>query len=352
MERTMKQRIRLDEGVTMPFVAISLIALLAIAGLVVDGGNALAARRQVQNAADSAALAGTNALQEYREDTTKPVNSIYLAAQGAASDNNADSTGFTCLLVLYNASTGAETGTQACPQSSGSIPSNAYGVRVTTQRTEGTFFMRALGSDNYTARTDAAANLQKASIGNGPFFVCGTYGDIDGPWGDPDETDEERPRILLADNITVNPNAIGYRYDIYGNDIKTPESRSCGNTSSSIRGLVDTGAGPFDLPGWWETKTGNKTGPTNVTLAGGCNSGDTNTKDIPVPCDVVLPLCTHGTGHSSSFTPYCVAAGRFRIVVAENHNVDAVFLGKGTVLSGFGNGIPTAADPVVIHLSE
>jgi Flp pilus assembly protein TadG len=340
----------------MPFVAMSLIAMLAVAGLVVDGGSALAARRQVQNAADSAALAGTNALQEYREDNAKPTNSIFLAAQGAAFDNNAESTGFSCLLVLYNVSTGAETGTQPCPETTGgSIPSNAFGVRVATERTEGTFFMRALGSESYTARSDAAANLQKATLGNAPFYVCATYGSEtgdspDAPYGPPDDPSSTRPRLFLDDNLTVNPEAVGYTYDIYGNDIKTPESKSCGNHSSSIRGLVDDGT--YQMPGWWETKTGNKTGPTNVTLAGGCNAGNTQTKDIPVPCDVALPLCTHGTGGSSSFTAYCVAVGRFRIIKAENHDVDAVFLGKGTVLSGFGNGIPTEADPVVIHLSE
>ena len=43
-------------------VALGLTALVAMAGLVIDGGMALRNRRQVQNAADAAALAGTRVL--------------------------------------------------------------------------------------------------------------------------------------------------------------------------------------------------------------------------------------------------------------------------------------------------
>ena len=51
-----------ERGQMLVIVALALTTLVAMAGLVIDGGMALANRRQVQNAADSAALAGTRVL--------------------------------------------------------------------------------------------------------------------------------------------------------------------------------------------------------------------------------------------------------------------------------------------------
>ncbi len=51
-----------ERGQMIVIVAMALTALVAMAGLVIDGGMALANRRQVQNAADAAALAGTRVL--------------------------------------------------------------------------------------------------------------------------------------------------------------------------------------------------------------------------------------------------------------------------------------------------
>src|SRR2546428_10789528 len=46
----------------MAIFALSLVAILAMAGVVIDGGNIYVQRRTAQNAADAAALGGTRAL--------------------------------------------------------------------------------------------------------------------------------------------------------------------------------------------------------------------------------------------------------------------------------------------------
>ena len=51
-----------DRGVVTVFVAGITVALLMVAGLVVDGGYVLAARREASNVAESAARAGAQAL--------------------------------------------------------------------------------------------------------------------------------------------------------------------------------------------------------------------------------------------------------------------------------------------------
>lgn len=51
-----------EDGSITAFVVIFMIAILAVAGLVVDGGYLLAARREAANVAESAARAGAQAL--------------------------------------------------------------------------------------------------------------------------------------------------------------------------------------------------------------------------------------------------------------------------------------------------
>jgi hypothetical protein len=50
---------RSERGQTLVIVAVAMVGLLALAGLAIDGGNLFMQRRQAQNAADAAALAGT-----------------------------------------------------------------------------------------------------------------------------------------------------------------------------------------------------------------------------------------------------------------------------------------------------
>ena len=51
-----------ERGQMLVIVALGLTVLIAMAGLIIDGGMALSNRRQVQNAADAASLAGTRVL--------------------------------------------------------------------------------------------------------------------------------------------------------------------------------------------------------------------------------------------------------------------------------------------------
>ena len=55
-----------DRGATMILFAVVLIGLLALSGLVIDGGRLFAERRQQQNAADFASMAATRELDRYQ----------------------------------------------------------------------------------------------------------------------------------------------------------------------------------------------------------------------------------------------------------------------------------------------
>ncbi|MGL5826824.1 MAG: TadE/TadG family type IV pilus assembly protein, partial [Nocardioides sp.] len=59
--RSFKKR-RNERGAATPFVVLFTVALLAVAGLVIDGGYALGAKREAMNDAEQAARAGADAL--------------------------------------------------------------------------------------------------------------------------------------------------------------------------------------------------------------------------------------------------------------------------------------------------
>jgi Flp pilus assembly protein TadG len=334
-----------ERGAVAVIVSIGLVALLALVGLVVDGGNAFSQRRQMQNAADSAALAGANALQQYRSTTPKPSAAIiYNAARAKATENGAKVAPFTCDLVRYNA-TGTILGTVSCPTTSaGAVPSDAYKVRVSVESDHDTTFMRVVGADSFTARNAAAASVQKATISTAPFLVCANA------------PAHPAPLLIVSnpldpDDASINPVAIGKEYILWGNEVKAG-GRDCGNPSSSFRGLVDNDLGPFGIPGEWEADQGNKSGHIVQNLTTGCALDSAKLKDIPVGCEFALPLCLNGNEHGgNAFTMHCVNVGRFRI--SDNGNsTQATFLGGGVANGGGGLGIPDDNDLVVIKLSE
>ena len=81
-----------EEGTVTIFVVVFMVALLLVAGLVIDGGHILAARREASNLAESAARAGAQQLDvvAVRTSDGAPLDPVtaqrraqsYLAAAG------------------------------------------------------------------------------------------------------------------------------------------------------------------------------------------------------------------------------------------------------------------------------
>lgn len=151
---------RSERGQVVVIVAVALTILVAMAGLIIDGGLALTNRRQVQNAADAAALAGTRVLSldiKWRATGSDPATRPFANADAAVCDaiNNA---------LAYNENGAQEIGQIACSAPGGSpeavyvnfartqqsnvgggIPIWAAGVRVTPTGTSDTLLMRVVG---------------------------------------------------------------------------------------------------------------------------------------------------------------------------------------------------------------
>lgn len=330
-----------ETGVTLPIVAICAVGLLTFAGLVIDGGNAYATRREMQNAADAASLAGTEILDDHRLNplTTTP-EMILEKVEEIAADNGADLDGLVCNVIDE-----AQTVIQPCPTSAAeAIASHAAGVRVELQASRDTFFMRVVGTDEVTVDGDAAATIQ-ALLQVEPFFtpfmICATQGGAG------------RPPLLL-DDFSLNPAAIydqdtgvGPWYQVNGPGNVGVDQ--CGIDSNSFRGWVeDSDRNSGRLGEWWFADTGNRNGPADSVLRGTPNAcvGDNLTD-----CVIVAPICTgtddaHNSGSNRALE--CVRFGAFLTREEPKNGYQLALLGPAEVTQGVGGGLP--ADPTESRL--
>jgi len=332
-----------DRGVTLVIVAVSLVSLIAFSGLVLDGGNAYSQRRQMQNSADASALAGANALQRYRQNSSVGSKAIFDAAKAAASTNGAKPTTFACDLVRLNVS-GQDIGTTPCPQANGvTILPDTYKVRVRVDSDNATRFISIVGIDSFNARGTAAASVQKAVLTTGPFMICGPTATASG--------DNVPLLVEVGGEWEWNPAAIGQIYNIWGLEIRDDDQAGrCGVHDDSFRGLVNLND-QYQVPGWWPADPGEKGGTQPPSVVGGCTVG--KVKDIPVGCEMALPVCVMGNGQTgSNLELYCVRIGRFVTTKSDNNDIEGRFLGAGVATTGGGGGIPDPDDVVVIKLIE
>ena len=79
-----------EKGQTLVLVVLGFIAFVAVLALVLDGGNAYAAKRSAQNAADAGALAGAQYMCLHKNDDPYVIANTVLAAQEYAGLNDAD----------------------------------------------------------------------------------------------------------------------------------------------------------------------------------------------------------------------------------------------------------------------
>lgn len=327
-----------DRGATLVLLALCVTGLIAISGLALDGGRAYAERREMQNAADSAAMSATRALDQNLTGKSSDAGSIDKAAKDTAEKNGAQRSSVTCQIVRFDRSV-----VGPCPASgslTAAVKAVAAGVAVTVSNTQDTFFMKAVGTRSFTAAGDAIAQIGRPGGSFlSPFMMCATAAVLNGPSGD--------FRLLVPDaaapeGFKINPNAIGHNYEIYGNDIK--DGLDCGG-GSSFRGRVcqnknkcDGGGISYDTPGYWDPDTGNATGPTMRLV----NSGNACTETLTLNCVMVLPLCPKTNGKTGPAVDlYCTEFGLFEVTRVENHDVEGIFRGAATFNQG---GIAGPAD--------
>ena len=188
-----------ERGQMIVIVALALTTLIAMAGLVIDGGMALSNRRQVQNAADSAALAGTRVLgldlkwRAVNAGNPSPPAAPFANVDDAVCDaiNNAlayntNSAQSISPIDCYTGSDDAwyvefgqfdadpEDDMRDIGRVGDGVPSLAQGVRVRGSGDSPTFLMGVIGIDsiNVGAEATALAGPGEPPLGNLMPFVA------------------------------------------------------------------------------------------------------------------------------------------------------------------------------------
>jgi len=322
-----------ERGAITVLVAISILALLGLTGLVVDGGRAYADHRSTQNAADAAALAGAGALNGVLFGSAGQEATVHDAVVASLAANHVNGT-MDCRLV-------DEAGTDlgACPATNtgAGLPSTVDGVAVTARDSQNGSFIKALGISGFSATASATAQIEALRGGSSPFMICG----LDSGAGGFD------PPLLLASGSSwvVNPDAVNHTYDIHG-----PQVPNCGAGGNSFKGLTD--GGTYDVPGWWNADTGVHAGPVRNQVVGGDACTTTDDFDNFTGCTIVVPICVDGQGSGSSIQLYCVDFGVFQVSQSHANAHEAVFIGAGVVQDGPGGGKPLANEARLIKLTQ
>lgn len=152
-------------GQVLVIVAGGLLVMIALTGVVVDGGFAWGQQRDNQNAADAAAEAGALVLAETLTGVTRTDGDVLNAVNASVAANGVDKVGAwytnragslvdnTCVVVTSTADAAAVGG--------GFIPpcnnAQGLGVQADTSKTFETFLVRVIGFDTLTATADATA---------------------------------------------------------------------------------------------------------------------------------------------------------------------------------------------------
>ncbi len=298
-------------GQVLVIVATAMVVLIAMVGLVIDGGYAWGRQRETQNAADSVAKAGTVVVQHAYYDNTSPPTD---GDVGCAVEDAAAAHGVELVSAVYT----NEEGTPLSPEvpvglcalgSGGPIPvgSDAQGVKATTEQSFDTYLARVVGFDEFTTRADATAvvgpqvGLCPAGSGCGVLPVTFPIAAVrcDGTNSQISVGSPEWP-ILDVEGETAPPPAVGNMsiIPLCSTEAGTESPGSVGWLDFGCGNLGETISNPCNvfipIPAWVKTETGNVNSVEGALNAyAGDDVDDPEFDESDADRDEILPLPIH-----------------------------------------------------------
>jgi len=318
--RSLLRRLRSAKGTTLVFVALTMVVMLGIAALAIDVGYAYVVRGELQNAADSGALAGTQVL--YLNNGT----AINTGADAVASDYATRHQSELATVTVESVERGHWSfglGTLAkgfYPNNSTVVvslanvstaeldqdPNFINAVRVVTRRRADAlpFFARVLGQGAPLVRTTAvsyigfAGTLEEA-VADQPIAICDQSIRRD------DEYSCSVGRMLNSDPNDEYSGTGGWT------NFEQPDdpNASCGGASSAsqMRQLICSSGNPGPLLLGYPMSTIGGVADNVFRDLKQCweNAADTNGDNIPdTPWELTLPvvICSNEAGPTSCST--------------------------------------------------
>jgi Putative Flp pilus-assembly TadE/G-like len=342
-----------QRGQALFIFVIALVALIAMTGLILDGGAVFAQQRVAQNGADGAATAGTVVIASNLGDPgLNDGSDVWTAIDDTANDNGLES--WTAIYTdVYGDPIGADV------VNTGAIPTDARGVRVSGKRTAATSFARVIGVNSLPANADAtviagALSLDCVVAEDGctllpltfPVQVseCDSRGElIEGPWigappPDPENVGDEYWPIVGAGDLPTATDPDGNEDTLAILPLCKSSSTGSGafgwlDLDPSIPNLPGEIEGPLtnpvDIPDWFQTQSGNPNSvddeisayihqPVLIPLNNGACREDPGTATIcPAGMEGVDPV-----GNNTWYYVHTLAVFYIHQVLVQGPNVD------------------------------
>ena len=151
-----------ERGQILLIVAAGIFVFIALVGLVIDTGVGFRERRNLQNASDLSAMAGTKVIADHyiAEDGGRTGAQVYTAVNSSLLANGcvaADGCTWTAQYVRPDPAVTGDEILLGDVTAGGLIPALAQGVRVNTASTPGTFFMVVVGIDEINVAAEGTA---------------------------------------------------------------------------------------------------------------------------------------------------------------------------------------------------
>lgn len=216
----MRYRSPRERGQILVLFALSLVAIIAMVGLVLDGGSAFAQRRSEQNAADVAALAAANDLIVNQGSANWQATAQSIASEnGYVNGVNGTSVQVTCV---------------NCP---GQVLNPAVdGVQVTVGITapHRNNFASIVGMSTWDVSTTATSKTGWVNTANGPGPFIVSKKAFDSNTGKPTSCTGNSDKCNLEHPVDDTPSeAIEFTWTDFGYDLDPDCPRDTGNVNDS-----------------------------------------------------------------------------------------------------------------------
>lgn len=149
-----------ERGQVLVIFVGGLVTIILFVGLVIDGGFAFLNRREAQNVADTAALAGTKIVADHYQAgplTTVTSATVYAAIDSIAQANGCRPSGTPPCTWTANFVDRQENVLGPVVNAPSGLPPNTQGVAVTVTRTPRTFFLGIVGQTTWNVGAGATA---------------------------------------------------------------------------------------------------------------------------------------------------------------------------------------------------
>lgn len=358
------------EGQSLVIVALMLVGILAMAGLVFDGGSAYVHRRNMQNAADSAALAGAREFILRTDNSAATEQKILAAINAYAAQNGAPSTVVAFFVDVSNNQVGAQIGLNGGVPASivrralynampAEVGNDATGIRVVTTKTFPTLFLGAINATLGGVGARATVQTGKAGAPKGlmPIAVPRCYVDKlaqNSLCGSGTQWDKEHTILGQVNQDPVGKKDKSYRGAINFTDRKEGGAQvsTCPKGGSDVQFAVDiinnggynNECGPIDYGQIIDGFTGNKAG----------NIIDAIQDNFPIGSDILV--CVYPTGGitnpgTNADVP-CIGFAAMRITGYDSNEMQAIWTGSFITSGPIDNNAPSWQKVYAVQMSQ